>query len=385
MNAKSEPYNGFEQGPIRPPSEAASLLLRLTRNCPWNRCAFCGLYKGRRFSVRPVAHVRQDIDTVAGHVGAITEMMQRPGGLTRKGLQSLKIRDSESDQMAFHAAMSWVQNGMQSVFLQDSNSLIMKPDDLIAVLRYIRQVFPQVDRITSYARSHTIARISDIDLARMADAGLNRIHIGLESGSDQVLKRIRKGANKATHIRAGQKIKQAGMQLSEYVMPGLGGRALWREHALETADALNQIDADFIRLRTLALPESIELYQEYESGQFQKMSDKAVAQEILMFLEALDGIGSTVKSDHILNLFQEIEGVLPEDKDRMTAVIRHFLALPPTEQMVYQIGRRAGVFSRLSDMRNPQRRVQAERICRQLRVTPSNVDRVLAELMKRFV
>jgi hypothetical protein len=179
-----------------------------------------------------------------------------------------------------------------------------------------------VERITSYARSHTVARIADADLEAFAAAGLNRIHIGLESGSDRVLTRMKKGVTKAGHIKAGQKIKQAGMQLSEYVMPGLGGRDLSRDHALETADCLNQIDPDFIRLRTLAIPNHTELYQDFDAGRFEKLTDREMAEETLLFLEHLEGITSTIKSDHILNLFQEVDGRLPEDKAAMTAVIR---------------------------------------------------------------
>jgi len=155
---------------------------------------------------------------------------------------------------------------MHAIFLQDANSLIVKPDQLIRILRHLRSRFPWVDRITSYARSHTIARISDGNLRQMREAGLNRIHIGLESGSDAVLDRVRKGVDKRTQIKAGQKVKKAGMELSEYVMPGLGGKALSRDHALETADALNRINPDFIRLRTLALPGGIPLADEHRSG-----------------------------------------------------------------------------------------------------------------------
>ena len=221
------PYGGFEQGPIRPPSEASSLLIRVTRNCPWNRCTFCPVYKGERFSLRPVAHVKKDIDAVHRYVIRFREA----GGLSRKAVDAVMAGGETDDPAACHAALQWMGAGMASIFLQDANSLIMRPDDLIEILNHLRERFGQVERITSYARSHTIARISDANLAAMAAAGLNRIHIGLESGSDKVLDRVKKGVDKATHIRAGIKVKSAGMELSEYVMPGLGGRALSCDHA----------------------------------------------------------------------------------------------------------------------------------------------------------
>ncbi len=244
-------YNGFEQGPIRPPSEAASLLIRVTRNCPWNRCTFCPVYKGQAFSLRPIDHVLKDIHTIHRLVTLIRERAGKSGQISRDDIAALSAHSGPGERMALNAALHWAGNGMRSIFLQDANSLIIKPERLLTILGHLKDCFPWVERITSYARSHTIARISDMDLGLMAAAGLNRIHIGMESGSDQVLTMVSKGVDKATHIEAGLKVKKAGMELSEYVMPGLGGRALSREHALETADALNRINPDFIRLRTI--------------------------------------------------------------------------------------------------------------------------------------
>jgi hypothetical protein len=289
------------------------------------------------------------------------------------------------DPRAFNAALNWVSGGMRSVFIQDANSLIIRPLDLVEILTHLKTCFPWVERITSYARSHTIARISDSNLKAIRNAGLNRIHIGLESGSDKVLKMAKKGVTKETHIKAGLKIKKAGMELSEYVMPGLGGKAHSEEHALETADALNQINPDFIRLRTLAIPNSVELYDDYETGLFEKCTDLMMAEEVLLFIESLHGITSEVKSDHILNLFQNLEGKLPEDKEKMTGIVRRFLDMPPDRQCVYQVGRRLGFFSRLSDMENPRRLERAENACKQFGITSENVDEVIDELMKRFI
>ena len=388
MSEHSRPdsgYAGFEQGPIRPPSEAASLLLRVTRNCPWNRCSFCPVYKGEQFSLRPVDHVLRDIDSVHRYVTALRERMDLSGPIDYRQLSQLADGLSDGEQLALYAARAWLDDGMQSIFLQDANSLVIKPDELATILRHIRELFPEVERITSYARSQTIDRISAEQMGQLAEAGLNRIHIGMESGSDAVLEKVQKGCDRQMHIRAGQKVKAAGMELSEYVMPGLGGRALSREHALQTADALNRIDADFIRLRSLAIPNHTELFSEWQEGQFDKLGDREVAEEILLFLDSLGGIHSRVQSDHILNLFQEIEGHLPQDQPLMTGVIRRFLALPEEEQLVYQVGRRMGLFARLEDLQHGMRRRRAERAIEQYGVTPENVDQVIDELMKRFI
>jgi len=388
MNLKNhltEEYKGFEQGPIRPPSEAYSLLVRVTRNCPWNRCTFCPVYKESRFSIRPVGHVKKDIDSVHRSVEIIRETAGKTGGAPLAEIRRVAGNYNDLDPSAFNAALNWVSGGMRSVFIQDANSLIIKPSDLVEILTHLKTRFPRVERITSYARSHTIARINDDHLKTLRDAGLNRIHIGLESGSDKVLKMAKKGVTKKTHILAGLKIKKAGMELSEYVMPGLGGKIFSEEHAIETADALNQINPDFIRLRTLAIPNSVELYDDYETGRFEKCTDPMMAKEILRFIESLNGITSVVKSDHILNLFQNLEGKLPGDKENMMDIVRRFLDMPPDRQCVYQVGRRLGFFSRLSDMKNRRRLERAEKACKAFGITPENVDEVIDELMKRFI
>lgn len=381
---RCDSYQGFELGPIRPPSEANSLLLRITRNCPWNKCKFCGLYRGEKFSIRPVDDVRWDIERVRHFVDEIEQSLQGAGADTRR-LAALQAGLEQSDQMAFHAALTFMRGGMQSIFLQDANTLVIKPDDLVAILQHVRQAFPRVARVTSYARSHSVARISDEDLARLAAAGLNRIHIGMESAADEVLAFIKKGVDKQTHIVAGQKVKRAGIELSEYFMPGLGGAAYSRENALESADALNQIDADFIRIRTLAIPEVTELHRDVASGAFKPLGDVQMAEELLLFLDNLAGIGSTVKSDHILNLFQEVEGRLPQERATMTAPLRAFLALEPQAQMLYRVGRRTGIFTRLADLDDAELRGHAEKALRAHRVTRENVETWTAEMMQRFI
>lgn len=375
----------FEQGPIRPPSEAHSLLIRVTRNCPWNRCTFCPVYKGAQFSIRPVDHIKRDIDSVHRHVETLQQMIDESGRIHRTALNQVVENIEPGEWQALNAAFNWLAGGAASVFLQDANSLIIKPADLVEILTRLLTRFPWVERITSYARAHTLARIKDDDLKAIRNAGLNRIHTGLESGSDKVLEMVKKGATKEIQIQAGLKVKRAGMELSEYYMPGLGGRTLSKEHSLETADALNQINPDFIRLRTLAIPARTPLGEDYQAGRFEKCTDLVAAKEVLTFIEKLEGITSVVKSDHILNLFGDLEGSLPHDKERMLTILRTFLAMDPERQRLYQIGRRIGVFSGLSDMENPRRLANAERAYRELGVTPDNVDEIIDELMKRFV
>ncbi|MDA3787325.1 MAG: radical SAM protein [Desulfobacula sp.] len=382
---KIDKYKGFEQGPIRPPSEASSLLIRLTRNCPWNRCTFCRVYKKRKFSLRSVENIIKDIDVLHGYIEGVKRIVAPGGYADSQIINTLYNSFEEKDRMAFNAAMSWYASGMRSIFLQDANSLIMKPDDLVFVLEHIKKCFPDVDRITTYARSHTIVRIKQDDLQRMARAGLNRIHVGMESGSDIVLKKINKGTTKAVHIKAGLKVKQAGMELSEYVMPGLGGIEYSIEHALETASALNSINPDFIRIRTLAVTNGTALAKEAEKGEFEKSTDAMMAKELRLFIESLDGIDSYIKSDHILNLFETINGKLPEDKEKMIGIIDQFFEFEPEKRVLYQVGRRMGFFRGPDDMDTSPHLERVKQACIHYGVTPQNVDSVIGELMKRFV
>ncbi len=382
---KTDLYEGFEQGPIRPPSEADSLLIRLTRNCPWNHCTFCRVYKRRTFSLRSVDHILRDIDLLHTYIRGIQKVASPGFFPDNETIADVYNGFDHKDRIAFNAAMNWYASGMQSIFLQDANSLIMKPGDLIAVLTHLKTCFPDVRRVTSYARSHTVARIRDDNLKLMAEAGLNRIHIGMESGSDKVLEKIRKGVDKATHIKAGLKVRKAGIELSEYVMPGLGGIEDSIEHALETASALNTINPEFIRLRTLAVTDGTELAAQVARGEFEKPSDTMMAKEIRLFIESLDGIDSYIKSDHILNLFETIDGKLPQDKEKMIAVIDRFFELSPHDRMLYQIGRRMGFFRGPEDMADSPHLDRVKQACGHYGVTFENVDRVIDELMKRFV
>jgi hypothetical protein len=372
-----ESYGGYEQGPIRPPSEAGSLLLRVTRNCPWNRCKFCPVYKGAEFSVRPTDHVFRDIDALYRAVQSLSAEAEA----RRSGLGG----EPPGDPGAWQAAAHWLRNGRGSVFLQDADSLVIPPAEMVAILEHLAEKFPGIPRVTSYARSSTVAHLDLYDLQAIREAGLNRLHIGLESGANAVLRRMHKGTTQKQQIVAGQKAKQAGLELSEYYMPGLGGRDLWEANAKETAAALNEINPDFIRLRTLAIPCGTPLYEDYQAGRFDRPSDVEMAREILLWLESLQGITSTVASDHILNLLPEVEGTLPQDQGRMLAALETFLKLSPAEQCLYQVGRRTGVFSGLDDLENPVRRRRAEEIIRNHDITPANVDGIIDALMRRFV
>ncbi|MGI6551877.1 MAG: radical SAM protein [Bacillota bacterium] len=382
----SKRYGGFEVGPIRPPSEAKSLLIRVTRNCPWNKCKFCGLYKGTKFSIRPKEHVIKDIDLVKRWTD-LFQAAEDVDAQTRKSMiDDLKRELGEEQLFLYRSALHWYQNGMKSVFLQDSNSLVIKADDLIEIITHLKKRFPGIERITSYARSETVVRISDEDLKRITEAGLDRIHIGMETGSDTILQLVRKGTTKAKQILAGQKIKKAGMELSEYYMPGLGGHEYSDLNALETADALNQINPDFIRIRTFALTEHSPLKEDYEQGVFTRTNDTKMIQELLLMIENLQGISSTIiNSDHTLNLLPEAEGRLPDDKEKIIALLKSYLDLPEREKMIYRIGRRTGMMHSLQDLEQSAKRNHVQILMKQYGINENNADAFVDNLLKRFI
>ena len=185
----------FEQGPIRPPSEAYSLLLRVTRNCPWNRCEFCHTYRGQRFNLRTVEEVRKDIDTIKGIVSEIRSLSwsQGFGGKITAPLANFILQHPNQFPEGYRSAILWLYTGGRNVFLQDANNLVHKTKDLIGILNYLLEVFPSIERITTYARAKTVSQKSVEELRDLRSAGLSRIHIGLESGNDFVLKYIQKG------------------------------------------------------------------------------------------------------------------------------------------------------------------------------------------------
>ena len=303
----------YDIGPIRPPSEARSLLIRVNRNCAWNRCEFCNVYKGTKFQKKSLEEIKADIDAAARVYG------ER-------------------------------RYSVRSAFLQDANALLMKTDELVGVLHHLKEKFLAINRITTYTRSDTAARKKVDDLRRLCQAGLTRVHIGLETGYAPLLTYVNKGVTVEQHIEGGRKVKEAGLSLSEYIMPGLGGRAMWREHASATADALNRIDPDFIRLRSLSVRPGTPLYEKMISGEFIPLSEYEKVREIRLFIENLDGIRSRVVSDHLLNLLQEVEGQLPEDKEKMLNVINSYLSLGEEDRINFMVGSRLGYYRALTDM-----------------------------------
>ena len=379
----------FEQGPIRPPSESTSFLLRITRNCPWNQCLFCPVYKGRKFSLRSVEDIKGDIQTardIVEDIKALSLRLGNRGEINSEIIDYIFKNDGFGD--SYRSIAMWLYYGSGACFLQDADNLIMKGEDLIEILNFLRERFPEITRITTYSRSRTIVNKSLDSLKKIREAGLNRVHVGMESGYDPLLKLIKKGVNAAQHIEAGRKVLEAGMELSEYVMPGLGGQEMWKEHAIETAKALNRINPNFIRLRSLRVPDRAPLYEKLVTGEFKMQTDDMLAEEIRLFITGLEGVTSMVTSDHIMNLLEEVTGKLPEDKEKMLEVIKKYQSLSDYERLLYRFGRRGGAYRSTDDLeRDLTTRTKIENIIRQVRSEKGEegIERLICDMVDQYI
>jgi radical SAM superfamily enzyme len=350
----------YEVGPIRPPNENDSLFIRVTRNCPWNHCFFCNVYHSpngpERFSIRPTEEVIADInqmrelvDDVDESYAALKESNQGIPPSQRRLWETLSARASDEktrrsylDLMHWREQGGWQKNGYHA-FLQDADGMIVKTDQLERIVISLKEKFPEVDRITTYARARSTARKSLSELERLQRAGLNRVHMGLESGSNVVLEYVNKGTTKEEITSAGKRVKQAGITLCYYVILGLGGRRYTEDHVRETAEVINEVNPDFVRFRTLGLRKGKGLFEKIsldENG-FEPLNDDEIVLEERRLIESLTGVSSTIiAQDHWSNLLSEINGTLPQDQQQMLGVIDEYLGLEEEQRRIFRYLRR---------------------------------------------
>lgn len=327
----------FETGVYRPPSEGGSfsLLLRFTRNCPWNRCGFCAMYKTERFEIRPLSEIIKDIDAIADLCETLRRHARQAGDgeeITHRAVIALLGEQPTLNQHPGLAmVVHWLQAGAKTAFVQDANSLIMKTPDLVAALTHLRKTFPSLNRVTTYGRSHTVARKSAAELTAIRSAGLDRLHLGLETGDDTLLKVIKKGVDSEGHITAGKKAMAAGFQLSEYWMPGLGGKAMSDQHAMNTARVMSAINPHYIRSRPFRAIPGTPLGDMTRQGAFQPLSPAEQLRELRLMIGSLE-VTSRVCFDHVGNHWKNRRGDylfthgyegyrFPEEKQRVLDLI----------------------------------------------------------------
>jgi hypothetical protein len=372
----------FEICSIRPPTENYSLTFRLTRNCYWNRCGFCPAYKfASRFSKRGMDEVKEDISRAKlidellceqgisgtpssyGGYSRVTELVhrirtaQKETGHEVEGEREGAPEDLHPDLVWFlswfkdkpdlmdslNHVLTWRMAGGKTCFLGDADSLIIKPEFMTETLDEIKEKFTTIQRFTVYGRTKTAARVRKVEeLKSYRKAGLDRIHFGLESGSDAVLKFMDKGVSKDEHVEAGIKTREAGLSCSVYVMPGLGGSRWSETHAHETAEVLTKMTPDYVRLRTLQIFPQTPLDQARRNGDFVEASEVQVVKEIRTMVEGTD-TEIEILSDSASNLLT-INGRLPEDRPAMLGEIDQYLALSDRDKLLFSAGSRLRSF-----------------------------------------
>ncbi len=270
----------YEGRIFRPPSEAHSLIVQATVGCSHNQCTFCSMYKEKQFHMRDVQAVLADLE----------EMAERYFDVRR-------------------------------IFLADGDALILPMERLEAILTLIRKKFAHCERVGIYGSPRSILQKSEKELYTLRELGLGMIYLGLESGSDEILNRINKGETAGEIIKAGCKVKEAGIPLSVTAVNGLGGKALWREHAEATGRAFTLMKPDYIGLLTLLLEDDVPLEREYKAGKFELLSPEGIALETLVMLENMDCEGSMFRSNHASN-YISLRGTLNQDKETMMEKLR---------------------------------------------------------------
>ncbi|MFH1144208.1 MAG: radical SAM protein [Candidatus Eisenbacteria bacterium] len=320
-----------ELPPYRPPSEAGSILIRVTRGCAWNRCTFCGMYKSERFSIRSLAEVEEDLEALKRALPG--DIPSTPGPAGARGRRRTPSGSS--------------------VFLGDSDCLVHP--ELLAIVSAVRRTFPDAARITAYTRLHTLWRRAPAYLRALREAGLSRVHAGLESGASEVLARTCKGIDPARAIEGAQQARAAGFELSLYVLSGLGGEEGWEAHARESARVVAAAPPRFLRLRSLVVLPGTPLEELRHAQGFTPVSPLARLRETRLLVAELASRMSAqaapaseieLCSDHFSNyiwgdgelIYGGVNGYLPSDRDLLLAMLDETLATATAKRKLVDPG-----------------------------------------------
>ena len=271
----------YEGTVYRPPSEAGSLIIQLTIGCARNTCTFCNMYKDKKFRIRPLEEVVEDLE------------------MARSYYSRIQVR---------------------RIFLADGDALIVKTEELLYIIDKCREIFPEVERISVYGAPKDILHKTPEELNRLKAAGLDMVYMGLESGADEVLQEVKKGVTAAEMIEAGKKVRAAGMVLSMTVISGLGGKKLWREHALGSAKVISAIKPEYVGFLTLMIEPGTEMYDQYNRGEIELLTPHEVLDETELFIRSVDAEGTMFRSNHASN-YIPLGGTLNADREKILGQI----------------------------------------------------------------
>ncbi|MBR3561791.1 MAG: B12-binding domain-containing radical SAM protein [Oscillospiraceae bacterium] len=268
----------------RPPSEAHSLIVQCTLGCSHNKCAFCIMYKEKQFSINPMEQVLSDLAEARTYYSRI-----------------------------------------ERIFLADGDALILPMDYLLQVLDFIRDHFPECERVSAYASTKALMRKSDEELKLLRQRGLQMVYVGLETGLEPLLKKYDKGVTAEEIIEHSLRAKAAGMTLSVTAINGMGGKEQSEEHAIATAQALSRIKADYVAMLTLRVYSGTPLHDWIERGELTMLGPQELALENRLILRHIDSDGSVFRSNHASN-YLPLKGTLNRDRDALIAQIDKALA-----------------------------------------------------------
>lgn len=265
----------YEGSIYRPPSEARSLIVQVAVGCAHNKCTFCSMYKDKSFRIKSWEEIKEDLDEA------------------RETYRYIK-----------------------RIFLADGDAIVLPAKKLIQILDYIKEIFPECERVGIYAAPKDILLKSEEDLKALKESGLGIVYIGIESGDDQILKDIEKGVSSSEIISSGQKLKAAQIPISITLISGIGGKEKTKEHAIQSARVVNRINPEYVSFLTLMLEEGTPLYEDWQNDKFSLLSPKEALEEIRLFIENTDLKGSIFRANHASN-YISLGGILNEEKDEL--------------------------------------------------------------------
>ncbi|KGM96705.1 methyltransferase [Clostridium novyi A str. 4552] len=265
----------YEGVVYRPPSEAYSLIIQVTLGCSHNKCTFCDMYKDRSFKIKSLEEVFEDLE------------------LSRKYYKYVK-----------------------RIFLADGDALILKTENLEKILIRIKELFPECERVAVYGTPGDILRKSEEDLIKLKNLGLDIIYIGVESGSDEVLKDVNKGVTSEEMIKAGQKVKRTGIKLSATLISGLGGKEKWQQHARESARVISAINPDYLGILTLMNAPGTEMHEKIANKEITLLNPKEVMVETRELIRNLEVENCVFRSNHASN-YAPLAATLGEEKEAL--------------------------------------------------------------------
>lgn len=280
----------YEGSLYRPPSEAYSLIVQATLGCTHNKCTFCSMYKDKSFRVRSTEDIIEDF---------------------RIGRERYKL--------------------VNRIFIADGDALVIKTEELVKILEYIKANFPECERIGIYGSPKAILTKTKEELQILKDLGLGIVYLGVESGSDKILKAINKGVTREEMVQAGRRVVESGINLSTTLISGLGGRADSLEHAKESASIINEIKPQYVGLLTLIVEEGVPLYDDVKSGKFSLLTPKEVLLETKEMVKNINVDNCVFRSNHASN-YVSLRGTLAKDKDLILAQIEEGLQLSGLEE-----------------------------------------------------